>query len=397
MFTEQFFDLLLDFGVDWKVKEVESNPENCEVDIYVEYIGREKVYDYAPPRRWRHLDTMQFKTFINASLPRFELPDGKVKTISVPWADKHARHTFLFESAVISLLLATKNQRQTANLMGCKFDVVNRILHNATERGLERRNDAETVFEELSIDEKAFQKGHFYATVLSHPSEDRVLDIEKHRTLESCRKLFDKALTVSQLEEVKKISMDMWQAFINIAGSKLPNAEVVHDKFHLIKYLTEAIDKVRKREVKTHEELKHSRYAMLKNEENLTEKQRIKFAEIRSANFEVSRAWEARENFKEVFKNADFEASEAIFGEWYKSVKESGIKEVIKVAEMFSRHLKGVLNAMTSNFSNALAERLNGKIQLLKSIGRGYRRFENFRSAILFFYGKLDLFPLKSR
>jgi transposase len=101
-----------------------------------------------------------------------------------------------------------------------------------------------------------------------------------------------------------------------------------------------------------------------------------------------------RENFKEVFKNASIEESEVIFWEWYNSVKETGIKEVMKVAEMFLRHLKGVLNAMTSNFSNAMAERLNGKIQLLKSIGRGYRRFENFRSAILFFYGKLDLFSL---
>ena len=52
MFTEQFFDLLLDFGDDWRVKEVKSAPESSEVDTYVEYIGREKIYDHAPPRRW---------------------------------------------------------------------------------------------------------------------------------------------------------------------------------------------------------------------------------------------------------------------------------------------------------------------------------------------------------
>jgi transposase len=83
-----------------------------------------------------------------------------------------------------------------------------------------------------------------------------------------------------------------------------------------------------------------------------------------------------------------------VFDEWFRFVKESEIKEVIKVAEMFAGHLRGVLNAMISNNSNAMAERLNGKIQLLKSIGRGYRKFENFRCAILFFYGKLSLFPL---
>lgn len=63
MFTEQFFDLLLDCGDEWIVKEVRTNLESNEVDIYVEYFGNDKVYDYAPARRWRHLDMMQFRTF----------------------------------------------------------------------------------------------------------------------------------------------------------------------------------------------------------------------------------------------------------------------------------------------------------------------------------------------
>jgi transposase len=394
MFTEQFFDLLLDFGADWKVKEVESDPETEEVDIYVEYIGGEKIYDYAPPRRWRHLDTMQFKTFINSSLPRVEGEDGKVKTLTPPWAERHERHTKLFESAVISLLQATKNQTQTANLMRCQFDVVNRIMHKATMRGLERRKESQKLIEEVSIDEKSFQNGHHYVSILSDPAGGRVLEVEEHRTLEASRSLIDKALTEEQRKLVKRISLDMWQAFISVAEEKLPEAEIVHDKFHLVKYLNEAIDKVRRREVKEHAELKESRYALLKNEENLTEKQRIKFEEIRAANYEVGRAWEVRENFKEVFKNVSLEESESIFWEWYNSVKTTKINEVIKVAEMFSEHLRGVLNAMTSSLSNAMAERLNGKIQLLKTVARGYRKFENFRSAILFFYGKLSLFPL---
>ena len=396
MFTEQFFDLLLDFGDEWVVKEVRTNLESNEVDIYVEYVGKEKLYDYAPERRWRHLDTMQFKTFINCRLPRAKI-DGKVKTLSPPWADKHERHSYLFENSVIKLLQATKNQTQTASLLQCRFDLVNRILHRATRRGLERRKETEEVFEHVSIDEKSFQKGHHYATVLSHPESERVLEVVEHRTLEACRNLLDRTFTDEQRKSVRTISMDLWQAFISMAQENLPAAEIVHDKFHLIKYLNEAIDKVRRREVKEHAELKDSRYALLKNKENLTEKQRIKFELIRATNYEVSRAWEARENFREVFKNASVEESETIFWEWMKAVEQSGIKELIKVGETFANHLRGVLNAMTGNLSNAMAERLNGKIQLLKSIGRGYRKFENFRSAILFFYGKLSLFPLNSQ
>jgi transposase len=396
MFTEQFFDLLLDFGDEWVVKEVRTNLESNEVDIYVEYFGKEKIYDYAPARRWRHLDTMQFKTFINCRLPRAKI-DGKVKTLAPPWADKHERHSYLFENSVIQLLQATKNQTQTASLLQCRFDLVNRILHRATRRGLERRKETEEVFEHVSIDEKSFQKGHHYATVLSHPESERVLEVVEHRTLEACRNLLDRTFTDEQRKSVRTISMDLWQAFISMAQENLPAAEIVHDKFHLIKYLNEAIDKVRRREVKEHAELKDSRYALLKNKENLTEKQRIKFELIRATNYEVSRAWEARENFREVFKNASVEESETIFWEWMKAVEQSGIKELIKVGETFANHLRGVLNAMTGNLSNAMAERLNGKIQLLKSIGRGYRKFENFRSAILFFYGKLSLFPLNSQ
>ena len=81
---------------------------------------------------------------------------------------------------------------------------------------------------------------------------------------------------------------------------------------------------------------------------------------------------------------------------WASDATHRNMKEVTKVVDMFHAHLKGVINALVTTFSNAMAERLNGKIQQLKSIGRGYRKFANFRSAILFFHGGLDLYPLKS-
>ena len=112
MGTERFFELWLNFGADWKVREVESSPETDEVDLYVEYGGKAKVYDYAPPRRWRHLDIRQYKRFINAALPRVKMTDGKVKTLFPPWADKNERHSYLFETVVIQSLLATKNQTE---------------------------------------------------------------------------------------------------------------------------------------------------------------------------------------------------------------------------------------------------------------------------------------------
>lgn len=402
MFTENFFKILLSLEEGWRVKSVTSDVDKGEVYIEIECLLREiededgnicRVYDHAPLRKWRHLDTMQYKTFISCKLPRIQASTGKIKTVAPDWASGHERHTYLFEHAVIDLLKATKNQTQTASLMRCGFNVVNRIIHLSSRRGMERRSLKGLDFDHLSIDEKSFQKGHKYITVLSHPRSGCVLDVEEDRTKESCKRLMNNSLTFEQQQNVATISMDMWKAYISTAKEILPQADIVHDRFHLVKYLNEAIDKVRRREVKKHDELKDSRYALLKNAENLTEKQRIKFESISGANYEVSKAWQVRENFKGLFESSGM-AGFALYSKWASDALRRKIKEVTKVVEMFNNHINGVINALITNFNNAMAERLNGKIQELKTVGRGYRKFNNFRSAILFFHGGLNLYPL---
>lgn len=401
MFSEEFFDLLLNFGSDWKVDKVTVNNESDEVDVYVSYIGLTAespeslelcgIYDHRTNRRWRHLDTMQFKTYINCEVPRVKSSQG-VKTIKVPWADNYERHTYLFERLTIDLLKATKNQTQTSKLLRCGFNIVNRIIHGSVERGLERR-PKNGIFTNLSIDEKSFKKGHSYVTVVSTPLTGSVIDVCEGRDKASTKALLEKIVAPEQRDNVKTISMDMWKAYQSSVEEVFTKAKVVHDRFHLIKYLNDAIDKVRRREVKQHKGLKNSRFALLKNKENLTDKQKIIFEHIQSANYQVSKAWQVRENFRKVFGSHSTTEALSLFIRWGASVLKTNIKEVIKVAKMFNNHLEGVCNAMVESFSNAMAERLNGKIQEVKSVGRGYRTFKNFRSAILFFHGNLNLYP----
>jgi transposase len=402
MFTENLFTKLLQLEDGWIVESVDTdfNTEDIFIQIVCLLDQLEdsetgelcKVYDHAPIREWRHLDTMQYKTYISCRLPRIITSEGKVKTVQPNWASGYERHTYLFEHAVIDLLKASKNQTKTAQLMRCGFNVVNRIMHLSVKRGMDRRNYSELTFDHLSIDEKSFKKGHHYITVLSHPASGCVLDVEEDRTKEACKKLLSNSLTTEQLGRVSAISMDMWKAFIQTAQEILPHASIVHDRFHLVKYLNEAIDKVRRREVKQHQELKNIRYALLKNPENLTERQRIHFEAIADANYEVSKAWQVRENFKALFSKGKLLATLS-FLQWATDATKRKIKEVDKVVEMFNNHLSGVVNALLINLTNAMAERLNGKIQELKTVGRGYRTFANFRSAILFFNGGLNLYP----
>lgn len=404
--VEEFFNNLLSFPCYWEVEKIEHDIETDEVDIYIKFNtqsykeAHSEVYfglhDYGGYRRWRHLDILQYKTFIKAKLPRLKGKDGKVTTVEVPWASLANRHSFLFERKIIDTLLATKNQTKTASLLRCTFDLVNRIIHASTQRGLERRNKSKE-YKQLSLDEKAFKKGHNYVSVLSNPEDGTIIDVSEGRTKESCRTLFDNNLSLEQKKNVEQISVDMWEAYSIVIKEELPNSKIVHDRFHLIQYLNKAVDQVRRREVKTIEELKNSRYSLLKNQENLTMKQHFKFEEVLQLNTAVSLAWRLKESFKGLFDCQDYQEAHSRYGDWSSFCNWEDIPEISKVAKMFGKHIVGVCNALVEKLSNAMAERLNGKIQEIKTIGKGYRTFENFRSVILFFNGGLNLYPSQTR
>ncbi len=272
------------------------------------------------------------------------------------------------------------------------FIQINRVLYNAVERGLSRRNNIGEI-RHISMDEKSFKHGHEYVTVLSSPETGAVLNVSYGRKRESAKKVINETFTEAQKRNLQTASTDMLPAYINTVKEELPATKLCHDKFHLVKYLNEAVDKVRRKETKTQEELRHSRYIWLKDQANLTEKQRLKFEAINNVNYETARAWRIKENFRDITFNQPLEEAFILFSRWRTDALNSQIPLIIDVAEMFGRHMAGIVNAMSLNKGNAMAERLNGKIQEIKLSAKGYRTFENFRAAILFYHGKLYLYP----
>jgi len=159
-----------------------------------------------------------------------------------------------------------------------------------------------------------------------------------------------------------------------------------------VKYLNQAIDDTRKQEVPNEPLLKKAKYIMLKKTENLTERQKQRFEMIDQANLKTAQAWRMAENFKGLFELSNKEEAIEYFQQWFMNVMGSEINAMKKVAGMFLNHLEGIINYVTCKITNAKTERFNGKIQELRVIAKGYRKFENFRSAILFFNGNLELF-----
>jgi transposase len=267
-------------------------------------------------------------------------------------------------------------------------------MHKSVSRGLRNRDLGDRYYF-LSIDEKAVRKGHEYITILSDEQTGVVIEVVEGRTKDSVDTLCQ-SLSQEQRRQVKTVCTDMWNPFIYAAHTYFPQALHCHDNFHLVGYLNKAVDKTRKREVKKYDELKKSKYLFLKDKMRLTDKQHIAFESISMANYEVSIAWRIKENFRDIQFRQERGEALSLYAFWRMDAMRKNIKEVNQVIEMFDRHQKGIINAIQTGANNARAERLNGAIQELKTIGRGYRNTAKFRTAILFFHGNLELYDPNS-
>jgi transposase len=404
---QKHYALLLGVGSPWEVKTVDLNLEAKQVEIELGWqwgaaaqcpeCGREcSMHDCAPERTWRHLDTMQFMTLIRARTPRADCPEHGVKTMQVAWAAPQGRFTLLFERFAVEVLLASASVSQACALLGLSWDTAQEIMRRAVQRGLERRQLDRLKY--LGMDEKSFRRGQSYVTLLTDLEESRVLDVVEERTAEAASQLWD-TLSPEQKQGVEAVAVDMWEPFIQTIQTQVPDADIVHDKFHVSKYLGEAVDKVRRQEHKEllaqgDETLKGTRQLWLYNPQNFSPEQAEEFSALKDLHLKVARAWAAKELFSKFWEYQQEGWARRFFKDWFGWVSRSRLKPVVDVAQMIKRHLENLLTYLRHHITNAVTEGLNSKIQSLKSAARGFRNFQNYRIRILFFCGKLNLYPL---
>jgi transposase len=396
---------LLGLDKDWVVESVDLSTEQKRVVIGLRHVGRSVVCpecstacglkDHAPLRRWRHLDTMQFETVLEAATPRAHCPQCGVKTCQVPWADKHSRFTLLFEAFVIQVVEASSNVSRAADLLGLGWDAVHEIMKRAVQRGLDRRQ-VDTV-EYVGIDEKSFGRGQDYVSLMTDLSGSRVLEVAPGRDEQAADQLW-KSLPKSQREQIQAVAIDMWQAYENSVRTHAPQADVVHDKFHISKHLNEAVDKVRRAEHKQlkgegDERLTGSKQLWLFRPDRIRDERKAEFEALRRQDLKTARAWAIKESFRGFWTYCYAGHARNYFRQWYAWASRCRLQPVVKAAKMIKKRLANVLTYFKHSITNALTEGFNSRIQSLKSNARGFRNFDNYRIRILFFCGKLDLQP----
>ena len=179
-------------------------------------------------------------------------------------------------------------------------------------------------------------------------------------------------------------------------------AVIVHDKFHISKYLNDAVDQVRRAEHKRlraqgDESLTGTKYDWLKALPDKRCAEAVALRYLYQANLKTSRAWSLKESFSPFWDYRYPKSAAAYFDAWSTRAMRSRIEPIKKLTMMLRRHRQGLINYTKHRITNAAAQGFNPIIQTLKANARGFRSFANFRTRILFFCGKLNLLPASVR
>jgi transposase len=425
---QKLFALGLNIEEPWRITSIEmepakKNPSLMELHIKIDfaegaafdYPGVEekcKVHD-TRERTWRHLNFFQYRCYITAKVPRIITPDGKVRTVEVPWARSGSGFTLMMEGVILTLVKHMP-VRTVAREIGEHDTKLWRLIDHHVEEALK-----DQVFSDVSaigVDEYS-HKGHNYITVfLSHPDvvtdeagrrrqagKARVLFVTEGKDKDAVKRFLSRfEERGGRAEQVKVATSDMIHGYRSAIGESFPNAVVTVDKFHVVKNCSDAVDSTRKRELRCKDAakakaLKETRYIWLKNPDNLTDKQREKLDQLLQVEYlDTVQAYDCRlelQEFYESYRSYDEDMVSA-FERLTIRFANSAVMEIRKFAQCLTRNAVEILNYFQTLRTNAILEGFNSKISIIKSRARGFRNMGNFMNMIYFVCGELTL-PLQ--
>lgn len=376
------------------------------------------IYDrHTKPRRWRALDLARSKCFLEYAPCRVKCLEHGVHVESLPWARPRSRFTRDFEDWVACLTIRCTTTA-VSELARVDWHTVGGICTRVFEelektRGKKRFDK----IKRIGIDETSYKKGHKYLTVVV--DHDRGCLIWAH---EGCNKatlnLFFDELSREQRRGIEVVSADGAKWIKNLVKKRCPNARLVMDPFHVISWANDALDTVRCLEWQTAkaatkaitpkrkragrpakgdetpqeakaltaaaEAIKGSKYALLKNPDNLSDSQRKKLEQIKTkAGSHLFRAWELKEDLRAVFHSKDIDEAKRLLDKWLHDATYSKIEPIVEVEKKVRKRKEDILAAIELGIGNGRVEAINNKIKVTVKMGYGFRNTDNLVSLLM--------------
>lgn len=401
MNSTALFELALGLQAPWTIASVDfqtTSGGQKELRIRLGFTRGHRFFDQhgvacevhdTVPRRWQHLNFFEHACVIECNVPRITGSDGKVSTVAVPWARAGSGFTLLFEAFAMLLIESEMPISKVANLL-CVYAKRIWVVFNFWIKKALAKDRCEGL-QKLGIDETSAKRGHDYVSIGVDLETRRVVAVVEGKGKESVAKIAQEIeRRGGQLDNISDISIDLSPSFIAGTKEQFPYAKITFDRFHIVKLLNEAMNKLRQQEYVEHQALKGHRYTFLRRPENLSKSKRSALDEMVKSYPTLGEGYRLKTLFDDLWQQENEEDARSFLIDWCEQVELAKIEPFLVFAKTIKSHMSGIVQYARSRISNGILEGINCKIQLAKRRARGYRNKENFINMIHFICGKLS-------
>lgn len=309
----------------------------------------------------------------------------KVFSEQLNFVDKSKRYTKRLATDIVQQVL-NSNIHSVAKRNGLSDEEVESMLKKQVTQIL---NINLSQIKKLGIDEIALVKGQGnYLAVLVDLDTHKPIEIVQSRRIEDIREVVV-SWGVEVLNQIEEVSIDLWSPYKNLVEELMPNANVTADRFHVMKQVNDELDTMRKAEKKAAmsldnksekerilEALNKSKYALIKNEDCLNEKQREKLKSVQEVSPKLAKMHALKEQFRDIFETTKSWADSIIkLLDWMSDALSYFPKSLGTIVRWFGE-IVGYFDGRTTS---GAVEGINNKLKLIKRLGYGFRNFSNFR------------------
>lgn len=353
------------------------------------------TYDTQPSRDYEYVPLWGIRVYFRYSPRRVTSKEHGIHVELVPWADGKERMTKSYQS-FLAHWAKRLSWKEVANIFKTSWESVYRSVKWVVDYGLSHR-DWDDV-EQIGVDELAVFKGHKYLTLVYQLDKGRrrLLWCGMDRKVKTLLRFF-RQFGKERCLKLKFVCSDMWKPYLKVIKKKAINALNILDRFHIMKKFNEAIDEVRRQEVKKLEMeekenvLVNGRWLLLKKAANLTQKQTHRLNKLLKINLASIRAYLLREDFQRFWTYKSPAWAEKFLEDWATRTMRSKIAPMKKVARMLRSHKKLILNWFQAKgeLSSGPVEGLNNKAKLAMRKAYGFKSVNCLQIALYHQLGKL--------
>lgn len=355
---------------------------------------RRPGYDMLPERRFQFIPIWGILVFFVYTMRRVDCSQCGIKVERVPWAESKSPITTRYAWFLASWAKRL-SWKEVAESFRTSWDSVYRAVGLAVRWGLAHR-DLDGI-EAIGVDEVLWHRGHKYLTVVYQIDEGcrRLLWIGRDRKTETLDAFFNQF--GEHATTLRYVCSDMWKPYLEVLQRRVSQAIHILDRYHIVAHLNKAVDEVRADEARRMKQdgyepiLKHSRWALLKNPENLTDKQSDKLSDLLQYNLKSVRAYLLKEEFQILWEYVSPAWAGKFLDAWCNRAMRSRIEPMKKTARMMRRHRELILNWFHAKgtISAGSVEGMNNKLKVTFRRSYGFRTLEATEMALYHTLGRL--------